>query len=240
MTSRDTLAGLVARDGAVRLDLDLLPLGDAVDLLRALIGAGRPPTPTAAAALADQCARLPLALRVAAELAADPPGYPARRPGRGTGRAAAPAGPAADRRGDRHRGPGGVLLVLPPPRPRAPRGPSGWPGCTPAPSSTASRSRPSPGRPDPRPGPGRAAARPAGPRPPGPAGRAGPLRHARPAARLRPRAGRPGPRARAPGRADPAVRRLPVHRGRRHGRPLSGRTPPSAAGGRARSPRCRR
>ena len=31
--------GLVARDGAVRLDLDLLPPAEAVGLLRALIGA---------------------------------------------------------------------------------------------------------------------------------------------------------------------------------------------------------
>ena len=30
VTSRDVLAGLVARDGAIRLDLDLLPLDDAV------------------------------------------------------------------------------------------------------------------------------------------------------------------------------------------------------------------
>ena len=33
VTSRDALAGLVARDGATRLDLDLLPLADAVGLL---------------------------------------------------------------------------------------------------------------------------------------------------------------------------------------------------------------
>ena len=39
VTSRDALAGLVARDGAARLDLDLLPLAEAVGLLRALIGA---------------------------------------------------------------------------------------------------------------------------------------------------------------------------------------------------------
>src|SRR5581483_10043660 len=35
VTSRDTLRGLVARDGAKRLDLDLLSLDDAVGLLRA-------------------------------------------------------------------------------------------------------------------------------------------------------------------------------------------------------------
>jgi DNA-binding SARP family transcriptional activator/tetratricopeptide (TPR) repeat protein len=70
VTSRDALAGLVARDGAVRLDLDLLPLADAVGLLRALIGSRVDADPDAADTLAARCARLPLALRVAAELAA--------------------------------------------------------------------------------------------------------------------------------------------------------------------------
>jgi DNA-binding SARP family transcriptional activator/Flp pilus assembly protein TadD len=73
VTSRDSLAGLVARDGAQRLDLDLLPLPDAVNLLRALIGARVDADPAAAAELAARCARLPLALRVAAELAAARP-----------------------------------------------------------------------------------------------------------------------------------------------------------------------
>jgi DNA-binding SARP family transcriptional activator/Tfp pilus assembly protein PilF len=69
VTSRDALAGLVARDGAHRLDLDLLPLDDAVRLLRVLIGERADAEPDAVAALARQCCRLPLALRVAAELA---------------------------------------------------------------------------------------------------------------------------------------------------------------------------
>jgi tetratricopeptide (TPR) repeat protein len=73
VTSRDALAGLIARDGAVRLDLDLLPLADAVGLLQTLIGARADADPAATAALADQCCRLPLALRVAAELAANRP-----------------------------------------------------------------------------------------------------------------------------------------------------------------------
>ncbi len=73
VTSRDTLAGLVARDGARRLDLDLLPHADAVSLLQALIGARAEDDPEAAAALAAQCARLPLALRLAAEVAAARP-----------------------------------------------------------------------------------------------------------------------------------------------------------------------
>jgi tetratricopeptide (TPR) repeat protein/DNA-binding XRE family transcriptional regulator len=69
VTSRDALAGMVARDGAERLDLDLLPLADAVGLLRELIGVRIDADPEAAALLATQCERLPLALRVAAELA---------------------------------------------------------------------------------------------------------------------------------------------------------------------------
>ena len=76
VTSRDALPGLVARDGAIRLDLDLLPLEDAVGLLRALIGAPVDCDPDAAARLALQCCRLPLALRVAAELAASRPAVP--------------------------------------------------------------------------------------------------------------------------------------------------------------------
>ncbi len=76
VTSRDSLAGLVAREGARRLELDLLPRADAVALLRALIGGRADADPAAAAALVRQCARLPLALRVAAELAAARPAQP--------------------------------------------------------------------------------------------------------------------------------------------------------------------
>jgi DNA-binding SARP family transcriptional activator/Tfp pilus assembly protein PilF len=76
VTSRDALAGLVARDGAARLDLDLMPLDEAVSLLRELIGARADANPAAAAALAGHCCRLPLALRVAAELAAARPDIP--------------------------------------------------------------------------------------------------------------------------------------------------------------------
>jgi DNA-binding SARP family transcriptional activator/Flp pilus assembly protein TadD len=70
VTSRDSLPGLVARDGVTRLDLDLLPEEDAVSLLRALLGSRADAEPEAVRALADRCCRLPLALRVAAELAA--------------------------------------------------------------------------------------------------------------------------------------------------------------------------
>jgi tetratricopeptide (TPR) repeat protein len=69
VTSRDSLAGLVARHGAQRLDLDLLPPEDAVALLAALIGERGQAEPEAIITLAELCARLPLALRVAAELA---------------------------------------------------------------------------------------------------------------------------------------------------------------------------
>ncbi len=69
VTSRDALPGLVARDGAARLNLDLLPREEAADLLRVLIGDRAVADPAATAALAGQCCRLPLALRVAAELA---------------------------------------------------------------------------------------------------------------------------------------------------------------------------
>ncbi|MBV9382094.1 MAG: tetratricopeptide repeat protein [Streptosporangiaceae bacterium] len=73
ITSRDSLAGLVARNGARRLDLGTFPARDAVTLLRALIGDRAETEPDAAATLARQCAYLPLALRVAAELAAASP-----------------------------------------------------------------------------------------------------------------------------------------------------------------------
>jgi DNA-binding SARP family transcriptional activator/uncharacterized protein HemY len=76
VTSRDALAGLVARDGAHRLDLGLLPAVDAVGLLQALIGERVDAEPEATMTLAGYCARLPLALRVAAEHAAASPGVP--------------------------------------------------------------------------------------------------------------------------------------------------------------------
>jgi DNA-binding SARP family transcriptional activator/Tfp pilus assembly protein PilF len=76
VTSRDALVGLVARDGAVRLELDLLPPAEAIGLLRELIGRRADDDPGAATTLAAQCCRLPLALRVAAELAASRPDVP--------------------------------------------------------------------------------------------------------------------------------------------------------------------
>jgi tetratricopeptide (TPR) repeat protein/transcriptional regulator with XRE-family HTH domain len=76
VTSRDTLGGLVARDGASRVDLDLLPVHEANTLLRHLIGSRVDAEPDASERLAELCARLPLALRVAAELAATRPNLP--------------------------------------------------------------------------------------------------------------------------------------------------------------------
>jgi DNA-binding SARP family transcriptional activator/tetratricopeptide (TPR) repeat protein len=76
VTSRDALTGLVAAHGAHRLSLDLLSPGDAAALLRRLIGDRVEAEPGAAATLAEQCARLPLALRVAAELAVSRPATP--------------------------------------------------------------------------------------------------------------------------------------------------------------------
>ncbi|PUB27769.1 DNA-binding SARP family transcriptional activator [Promicromonospora sp. AC04] len=73
VTSRDSLAGLVAVHGAHQVGLDVLPATEAVDLLHRLIGDRVMAEPAAAATLAEQCARLPLALRVAAVLATSRP-----------------------------------------------------------------------------------------------------------------------------------------------------------------------
>jgi transcriptional regulator with XRE-family HTH domain len=69
VTSRDRLAGLVARHGAWRVGLGPLPMPDAVGLLLLLIGDRVAAEPHATVQLADLCARLPLALRIAAERA---------------------------------------------------------------------------------------------------------------------------------------------------------------------------
>lgn len=67
VTSRDDLAGLVARDGANRLRLDPLSRKDANSLLHALLGPVADEDPSEVEALARLCARLPLALRIASE-----------------------------------------------------------------------------------------------------------------------------------------------------------------------------
>nr|WP_246497347.1 tetratricopeptide repeat protein [Sphaerisporangium rubeum] len=76
VTSRDALTGLVAREGALRIDLTTLTAAEAAGLLRGLIGPRVDETPDDAAALAEACARLPLALRVAAEMATSRPTAP--------------------------------------------------------------------------------------------------------------------------------------------------------------------
>ncbi|GIE95443.1 ATP-binding protein [Paractinoplanes rishiriensis] len=73
VTSRDSMPGLVAREGAHRLVLDPLPGADATALLRRLVGPRVDTEPAAAAELVSRCAGLPLALRIAAELAAGRP-----------------------------------------------------------------------------------------------------------------------------------------------------------------------
>ena len=132
VTSRDALAGLVARDGAARLDLDLLPLADAVGLLRALIGAradadpARPRRwPASAAGCRWRCGWRP---------SWPPPARPCRWPtlAERAGRPAAAAGPARCRRGPAgprcgrcSPGPTGTWTPTPPGR-------SGCSACTPA------------------------------------------------------------------------------------------------------------
>ncbi|WP_344432163.1 ATP-binding protein [Amycolatopsis minnesotensis] len=77
ITSRNLLSGLAARDGALRLPLNLLTESESVDLLMATIRDYRPVDHADdVAQLARLCARLPLALRIAAERAAARPMMP--------------------------------------------------------------------------------------------------------------------------------------------------------------------
>jgi NB-ARC domain len=69
VTSRFDLAGLVARDGAKRINLTPLPDRDAIVLLGHLLGARVTADMSGAAAIARLCGGNPLALRVAAETA---------------------------------------------------------------------------------------------------------------------------------------------------------------------------
>lgn len=67
VTSRDRLDGLVVREGATRVIVDVLGAAESLALLAAAVGADRVAAePTAAAELAGLCGRLPLALRVVA------------------------------------------------------------------------------------------------------------------------------------------------------------------------------
>ena len=77
VTSRNRLTGLVAIDGAQPVPLDLLTTGEARQLLAARLGADRVAAePDAVDALIELCARLPLALAVAAAQAAAQPEVP--------------------------------------------------------------------------------------------------------------------------------------------------------------------
>ncbi|MBE8522016.1 ATP-binding protein [Amycolatopsis sp. H6(2020)] len=74
VTSRDSLTGLVVTDAAHRLTLDLLDVPEALDLVTGILGARRAETePDAVGELVRLCARLPLALRIAASRAAAHP-----------------------------------------------------------------------------------------------------------------------------------------------------------------------
>lgn len=77
VTSRSRLSGLVIRDGAHRTTLDTLTEAESVDLLTATTSVYRSGDRIEdIAELARLCARLPLALRIAAERAASRPSMP--------------------------------------------------------------------------------------------------------------------------------------------------------------------
>ena len=67
MTSRDQFDGLVVREGAHQLGLDVFTAAESSALLTELLGAERvAAAPDAAAELAELCGHLPLALRITA------------------------------------------------------------------------------------------------------------------------------------------------------------------------------
>ena len=77
VTSRSNLTGLVAGQGAVPLTLDLLTVAEARELLTCRLGAGRAGhEPDAVDGIIAGCARLPLALAIAAARAATQPSFP--------------------------------------------------------------------------------------------------------------------------------------------------------------------
>jgi tetratricopeptide (TPR) repeat protein len=68
VTSRNRLEGLIAWDGAVRINLDVLPPQDAIALVSGVVGQDRVAAePEACAELARLCGYMPLALRIVAE-----------------------------------------------------------------------------------------------------------------------------------------------------------------------------
>jgi hypothetical protein len=79
VTSRGRLSGLVTRHGARRVTVDTLPSPEAVELIRLVTSGYRGhDNPEDLSELAQLCARLPLALRIAAERAASRPQMPLR------------------------------------------------------------------------------------------------------------------------------------------------------------------
>ncbi|MGI5206124.1 ATP-binding protein [Spirillospora sp. CA-108201] len=77
ITSRSTLAGLAAREGAARVTLDVLSPDESVALLATVLGTDRvAEDPPAALRVAELSGHLPLALRVVAEHAAGRPELP--------------------------------------------------------------------------------------------------------------------------------------------------------------------
>ena len=73
VTSRNRLPGLVVRDGARRIQLDIFAEPDSLTLLHAVITDRRDDDPADLTELARLCSLLPLALRIAAERAASQP-----------------------------------------------------------------------------------------------------------------------------------------------------------------------
>jgi DNA-binding SARP family transcriptional activator/Tfp pilus assembly protein PilF len=77
VTSRNQLSGLAAADAARLISLDVLTHAEAVQLLTVRLGHGRAAAePEALSEIASMCARLPLALAVAAARAAAQPRFP--------------------------------------------------------------------------------------------------------------------------------------------------------------------
>jgi tetratricopeptide (TPR) repeat protein len=80
ITSRSRLDSLAVREGAYRIDLDVLPYEDAVRVLARRISTERVTAePDAVARLVERCAGLPLALSIVAARAAGQPNLPLRR-----------------------------------------------------------------------------------------------------------------------------------------------------------------
>jgi hypothetical protein len=74
ITSRNALTGLVVREGAHRVDLEVLTADESAELLCALLGPRAQADWAGRSLLAERCSRLPLALRLAAELMSLRPG----------------------------------------------------------------------------------------------------------------------------------------------------------------------